>query len=102
MEIEKSYEGSSLLLSVKGRLDTTSAPELDSVIKTALIGVKSLALDFADVDYVSSAGLRVLLAAQKLMNKQGKMIIRNVSQDIQEVFRMTGFNTIFTIENQDG
>ena len=102
MEIEKNYDGSSLLLSVRGRLDTTTAPELDSVVKTALIEIKLLTLDFAGVDYVSSAGLRVLLSAQKLMNKQGKMVIKNVSQDIQEIFRMTGFNNIFSIENLRG
>lgn len=102
MEIEKSYEGSSLQLSVKGRLDTTTAPALESVIKTALIGIKSLTLDFVDLDYVSSAGLRVLLAAQKLMNKQGKMTIKNVSPDILEIFKMTGFDSIFTIENPSG
>ncbi|MDL2284482.1 STAS domain-containing protein [Oxalobacter sp. OttesenSCG-928-P03] len=102
MEIEKNYDGSSLLIALTGRLDTLSAPELDVVIKTALIGVKSLVLDFSGVDYVSSAGLRVLLSAQKMMNKQGKMLIRNVSRDIQEVFRMTGFDSIFTIETPAG
>ena len=98
MEIIKKAEGSKLDLAIEGRLDTTTAPALEKVIKEELGGVEELKLDFAKLAYVSSAGLRVLLTAQKLMNKQGSMSLRNVSADIMEVFDITGFSDILTIE----
>ena len=98
MTIEKNLSASSLTVAVAGRLDTTTAPELENELKTSLDGVTSLILDFAALDYLSSAGLRVLLAAQKTMNKQGTMVIRNVNETIAEIFEVTGFVDILTIE----
>ena len=98
MEIVKKQENASLKLEVIGRLDTTTAPQLETEIKNGLDGITELTLDFAKLEYVSSAGLRVLLAAQKIMNKQGKMVIKNVCDDINEVFEITGFSDILTVE----
>lgn len=98
MEIVKNQENASLKLEVIGRLDTTTAPQLEAEIKNGLDGITELTLDFAKLEYVSSAGLRVLLAAQKIMNKQGKMVIKNVCDDINEVFEITGFSDILTVE----
>ncbi len=98
MTIEKKVNGTELIIAPVGRIDTTSAPQLDAEIKKSIAGVKTLILDFAGLDYLSSAGLRVLLASQKVMNKQGKMIIRNVNETISEVFAVTGFAGILTIE----
>ena len=98
MEIVKNQEGTSLNLEVIGRLDTTTAPQLEAEIKDSIEGITELTLDFAKLEYVSSAGLRVLLAAQKTMNKQGKMVIKNVCDDINEVFEITGFSDILTVE----
>ena len=98
MTIEKSMEDKQLTLTLTGRLDTTTAPQLEAELKRSIGGVESLVLDFADLEYLSSAGLRVLLAAQKVMNKQGKMVIRNVNETISEVFEITGFSDILTIQ----
>ena len=99
MEIKKDANGSDLDLVVSGRLDTTTAPQLESVLKDSLNGVSSLAFDFSNLEYISSAGLRVLLAAQKSMNLQnGKMVIRHVNDTVEEVFEVTGFTDILTIE----
>ena len=98
MTIEKNLEGTKLHLALAGRLDTTTAPQLETELKRSVGGVESLVLDFAELEYLSSAGLRVLLAAQKVMNKQGKMVIRNVNETISEVFEITGFSDILTIE----
>lgn len=98
MEISKKSEGSTLEIAVTGRLDTTTAPMLEAELKRSIDGVTELYLDFAALEYLSSAGLRVLLAAQKVMNKQGKMVIRNVNDTIAEVFDITGFSEILTIE----
>lgn len=98
MNITKKADGSSLTLALEGRLDTTTAPKLDAEIKASLKGVTSLVLDMADLIYLSSAGLRVILAAQKQMNRQGKMVVRNVNETIMEVFEVTGFTNIITIE----
>ena len=98
MEIVKTKNGSELALSVIGRLDTTTAPSLENELKAELDGVTSLVLDFGKLQYVSSAGLRVLLSTQKTMNRQGKMVIRNVTPEVQEVFEITGFSDILTIE----
>ena len=98
MEIIKNRDGEHLGIALKGRLDTTTAPQLDEVIKAELDGVTSLGFDLADLDYISSAGLRVLLAAQKVMNKQGSMKVYNVKDDIMEVFDITGFADILDIQ----
>ena len=98
MKIEKCMNGDELTITLTGRLDTTTAPQLESELKAILEGVKTLALDFACLDYLSSAGLRVLLATQKTMNKQGSMVVRNVTETIAEIFDVTGFSDILTIE----
>lgn len=96
MEIVKTANENVLNVALSGRLDTTTAPQLEEEL--VLDGVTELNLDFAELDYISSAGLRVLLAAQKVMNKQGAMKILNVNSDIMEVFEITGFSDILTIE----
>ncbi len=98
MEIIKTKDGANLTLAVEGRLDTTTAPQLEEVVKTELEGITELKFDLAKLEYISSAGLRVLLAAQKIMNKQGTMIINNANDEIMEVFEITGFADILTIE----
>ena len=98
MTIEKLENGKELTMLLTGRLDTTTAPQLEGELKNGLDGVESLVLDFKELEYLSSAGLRILLAAQKTMNKQGKMVIRNVNEVIQEVFEVTVFADILTIE----
>ena len=98
MTIEKNPSGTELTIAITGRLDTTTAPQLEAEFKQSLDGVEKLVLDFAALEYLSSAGLRVLLAAQKAMNKQGEMIIRNVNDTINEIFEVTGFIDILTIE----
>ncbi|MCQ2061045.1 MAG: STAS domain-containing protein [Fibrobacter sp.] len=97
MEIVKTKENSSLTFALEGRLDTMTAPQLEAEVNNSLEGVTDLAFDFAKLVYVSSAGLRVLLAAQKKMNKQGKMEVRNVCPEIKEVLDVTGFSDILTI-----
>lgn len=98
MTIEKNINGTELTVTLVGRLDTTTAPQLEREVKLNIVGVKKLILDFAGLEYLSSAGLRVLLALQKSMNKQGEMIIRNVNETIREIFELTGFIDILTIE----
>ena len=98
MTINKTQDGDKLTIALVGRLDTTTSPQLENDLRGSLSGVKELYFDLADLDYVSSAGLRVLLSAQKVMNKQGSMIIRNVKPDIMEIFDVTGFVDILTIE----
>ena len=98
MNIEKKMNGSELTIELVGRLDTTTAPKLEQELKESISGVENLILDFAGLVYLSSAGLRVLLAAQKIMNKQGSMVIRNVNETIADIFEVTGFVDILTIE----
>ena len=98
MTIEKNLEETKLTLKLDGRLDTTTAPMLEDEITASIAGVQKLELDFGGLAYLSSAGLRVLLGAQKIMNQQGKMIIRNVNDTIMEVFELTGFSKILTVE----
>lgn len=98
MNIIKKTEGKTLNIALEGRLDTTTAPQLEAELKQGIADSTELNLDFAKLEYISSAGLRVLLAAQKVMNKQGKMVIRNVNDVISEVFEVTGFVDILTIE----
>lgn len=98
MKISKQTNETTMTLALEGRLDTTTAPELEKVLKENLDGVNTLVLDFKDLDYLSSAGLRVILGAQKKMNKFGKMIVHNVNDTIMEIFEITGFSDILTIE----
>lgn len=98
MEIIKNLDNTTLKLSLQGRLDTTTAPQLEETLQASLDGITELILDFADLKYISSAGLRIILGAQKIMSKQGSMKICHVSPDIMEVFEITGFSDILTIE----
>ncbi len=98
MNICKTSDAGKLMLSLEGRLDTGTAPKLEAELKSSLGGVTELVLDFAGLEYISSAGLRVLLGAQKVMNRQGSMVIRNVNEVISEVFEVTGFVDILNIE----
>ena len=98
MKINKKQDGSKLVIALEGRLDTTTAPELEKELKTCLDGVTDLTLDMANLDYISSAGLRVLLSAHKTMMKQGQMKVTNASDIVKEVFDVTGFSDILTIE----
>lgn len=98
MEIIKKSEGNKLSVKLVGRLDTVTAPQLESQLKEDIGGVSDLVFDFSALDYVSSAGLRVLLSTQKIMNKQGSMVITNVNESVMEVFEVTGFVDLLTIE----
>ena len=98
LNINKTANASELTIALEGRLDTTTAPELEKEIKESLDGVTTLTIDMATLDYISSAGLRVLLSAQKIMNKQGEMKVVHVSETIMEVFEVTGFSDILNIE----
>ena len=99
MTIKKTVDGSTLVLDLEGRLDTTTAPQLENELKVSLYDIKELTLDMENLEYLSSAGLRVLLAAQKQMQKQqGNMVIVNVNEIIMEVFEVTGFVDIITIK----
>ena len=97
MTINKTQEGTHLDLALAGRLDTTTAPQLEAELKQSIDGIQELTMDFAGREYLSSAGLRVLLSTQKVMNKQGTMVIRNVNETIMEIFEVTGFVDILTI-----
>ena len=98
MTIEKITNGTELTVKLAGRLDTTTAPELEVALKDSYACVEKLVLDFAELEYLSSAGLRVLLGAQKTMNKQGEMVVKNVNDTIDEIFEITGFADVLTIE----
>ena len=97
MEIKANKNGSTLELSIVGRIDTTTAPQLETELKREIGGVTELLLDFSGVEYISSAGLRVLLSAQKVMNRQGKMVLSHVDEAVMEIFEVTGFSDILTI-----
>jgi anti-sigma B factor antagonist len=98
MNIEKTLNAAELTVALTGRLDTNTAPKLEAELKQSISGVEKLVLDFAGLEYLSSAGLRVLLSAQKVMNKQGQMVVRHVNETISEIFEVTGFVDILTIE----
>lgn len=91
-------DGGKAILALEGRLDTSTAPQLEEAINRDIEKITDLSFDFANLEYISSAGLRVLLSTQKVMNKQGKMIIKNVSEEVMEIFDVTGFSDILTIE----
>ncbi len=98
MTINKTQEGSPVKYAIAGRLDTTTAPEVETIINEELEGVTELVFDFHDLDYISSAGLRVLLSAQKKMNTKGLMKVINCNEIINEIFDITGFSDILNIE----
>ena len=98
MTITKNQDGTHLALALAGRLDTTTAPQLEAELKQSVNGITALELDFSGLEYLSSAGLRVLLSARKVMNRQGTMVIRHVNETIMEIFEVTGFSDILTIE----
>ena len=98
MNIQKALSGAALTVALEGRLDTTTAPKLEEELRGSVAGVSRLVFDLAKLEYVSSAGLRVLLAMQKLMNRQGAMLLRNVNEAVMEVFEVTGFSDILRIE----
>lgn len=98
MQIDKNINGSELAVSVEGRLDTTTAPQLEEELNNSLDGIDTLILDFAELAYISSAGLRVLLSMQKIMAKRSGMVIRNVNDIIVEILEVTGFIDILVIK----
>ena len=98
MKIEKTLNGNALKVAVEGRLDTMTAPELDASLKDSIVGVKELTLDLGALEYISSAGLRVLLSAHKAMSAKDGMKVVHVNELVREVFDVTGFSDILTIE----
>lgn len=98
MTITKTLEDRTLTIALKGRLDTSTAPQLESELKSSYDGVERLIFDMKELAYLSSAGLRVILQAQKTMNRQGTMTVRNVNETIMEIFEITGFVDILNIE----
>ena len=98
LNIEKKGSASELTVVLSGRLDTTTAPELEATLKESFDGVTALTIDMGALEYISSAGLRVLLSAQKIMSRQGEMKVLHVSETIMEIFEVTGFSDILTIE----
>jgi anti-sigma B factor antagonist len=98
LNIKDTKSGANLLIELEGRLDTTTAPQLEDKINAEIVVVTQIIFDLNSLEYISSAGLRVLLSAQKVMNKQGKMIVKNASEEVQEIFEVTGFSDIFTIQ----
>ena len=98
LNITKKSEAEKLTVALEGRLDTTTSPELEKSLHESLTGIEELVMDFSGLEYISSAGLRVLLSAQKLMMKQGSMKVTHVSDTIMEIFEVTGFVDILTIE----
>lgn len=98
MTINKTRTGSTLEVALIGKLDTVTSPALEKEMNGALTGISELYFDFSQLEYISSAGLRILLGLQKVMNRQGEMVIRNVNDTINDVFEITGFIDILTIE----
>lgn len=98
MTILKTIEGEKLTVALEGRLDTVTAPQLEGELRTAVGGISELIFDLGELEYVSSAGLRVLLSAQKVMNRQGSMTVRRVRPEIMEIFDVTGFSDLLNIE----
>ena len=98
MKIEKTLQGKELTIKLEGRLDTSTAPELETEIKGSTDEVELLVLDLEALEYISSAGLRVVLGAQKKMNAQGRMIVKNVNDTVMEIFEITGFSKVLIIE----
>jgi anti-sigma B factor antagonist len=102
LNINKQAENGKLVIALEGRLDTTTSPVLEVELKSSLDGVTELIMDFEKLEYISSAGLRVLLSAQKTMNNQGSMKVIHVNETIMEIFEVTGFSDILTVESEAG
>ena len=98
MTINKTQNGDEVIFALEGKLDTTTAPDLDAALKESFSGTKQMVLDFANLQFISSAGLRVILNAQKVMNEQGDLLIKNAGPQILEVFVITGFSDFLKIE----
>ena len=98
MTINKTQNGNELTIALEGRLDTATAPELEAELNKSLDGAAALVFDFGKLEYISSAGLRVLLSAQKIMDRRGAMKLRGVNDTIMEIFEVTGFTDILAIE----
>ena len=98
MNVTMNRNGNELIVELEGRLDTVAAPELEEQIEPALEGVEKLIMDLESLEYISSAGLRVMLTTMQTMEEQGEMIVRNVGPDVMEVFKLTGFAGILNIE----
>ena len=98
MTITKNLDGTKLTLALEGRLDTTTSPQLETEMHPDIDNSTEVTFDLEKLAYISSAGLRVLLSAQKIMNKQGKMVVKNVSEEVKEIFEVTGFCDILTLE----
>ena len=98
MKLEKTINNNELTIAVSGRLDTMTAPELDNEIRLSSDSITSLVLDFANLEYVSSAGLRVILSIHKTLSKKEGLVVKNVNETVAEVFEVTGFSDILTIE----
>ena len=98
LKINRTQEGVKLTVALEGRLDTTTSPELEQSLKESLAGIEELVMDLGGLEYISSAGLRVLLSAQKIMMKQGSMKVTHVGETVMEIFEVTGFVDILTIE----
>ena len=96
--VEKKTEGKNVTLVLSGRLDTNTAPELEAEVNACVEGTENLIFDLTELDYISSAGLRTLLSALKMMSKQGSMKITNVNESVMDIFNITGFSDILTIE----
>ena len=98
MTITKNRNGDSLTIAISGRLDTMTSPELEASLDAEFDGLTELVFDMAELEYISSAGLRVLLSSQKKMTKQGKMVVKNINETVSEIFEVTGFADILTVE----
>ena len=98
MEIIKTLNNDELVIALKGELNSATAPELEEVISSSLQGIKTLVFEFADLNYISSAGLRILLVSKKVMDKQGKLVVRHPNESVMEIFEITGFKDILDIE----
>ena len=98
MKVDKTIENGKAVFKLEGRLDSTTSPELEKEIMDVIGDLNELVLDLEDLEYTSSAGMRVLLSAQRIMNSQGSMKVINVRSEIMDIFEITGFNRILTIE----
>ena len=98
MKITKTQNGSELIVALEGGLDSNSAPQLETELKSCIKSIDKLTLDFEKLNYISSAGLRVLLSAQKKLKKKGGVTVKNVSEGVREVFELTGFTRLMTVE----
>ena len=99
MKISKTLNNDELTLAISGELNTTTYQELEDVVKNSLNGIKKLVFDFKELEYISSAGLRVLLVSKKLMDQQGKLVVKNANSSVKEIFDITGFTNILDFED---